>query len=64
MTSNLTGANNLVIGSGGPGTVVLAGTNNTYSGTTTITAGTLQVGTGNSITTWAPARSPSVSAAS
>jgi autotransporter-associated beta strand protein len=52
VTSNLTGANNLVVGSGGPGTVVLAGGSDTYSGTTTITAGTLQVGTGNSITTW------------
>ncbi|MGO9111564.1 MAG: autotransporter-associated beta strand repeat-containing protein [Thermoguttaceae bacterium] len=42
VTSNLTGPNSLVVGSSGPGTVVLSGTN-TYSDGTTVTSGTLEV---------------------
>ena len=42
VTSNLTGARNLVVGGTGPGDVVLSGTN-TYTGGTTVSGGTLQV---------------------
>jgi autotransporter-associated beta strand protein len=42
VTSNLSGADGLVVGSTGPGTVVLSGTN-TFSGGTTVTSGTLEV---------------------
>jgi autotransporter-associated beta strand protein len=47
MASALTGANDLVVAGNGttPGTVILAA-NNTFSGITTISAGTLQIGNG------------------
>ncbi len=44
----LTGANALVVGNAGPGTVVLAGAND-YSGDTTISGGTLQLGVAGAI---------------
>ena len=42
LASALTGSNSLTVV--GPGTVVLTGTNNSYSGGTTLSGGTLQVG--------------------
>ncbi len=40
VASNLPGGNSLEIGNGGPGAVVLSGTN-TYTGGTTVSSGTL-----------------------
>jgi autotransporter-associated beta strand protein len=42
VTSNLTGADSLLVGGGGLGTVVLSGTN-TYTGGTDVTSGTLKI---------------------
>ncbi len=47
----LAGANNLIVGGTGGGTVILAGNNNTYSGNTTIQAGTLSFAAGASLGT-------------
>ena len=44
LTNSLAGSNSLVVGNAGGGTVVLV---NNFTGPTTITAGTLQLGTGN-----------------